>query len=115
MDKESVVFELIVLVVIVCVLVFVVPSLIEWQKRKKGKKMYDSVQIGDKYIENLRPSNPFGQKWGDIITIIDKRMNEDGVPYVKYLESERFERSESLIYLIEYLHYEPYNNQDKKQ
>lgn len=42
-------------------------------------------------------------------------MNEDGIPYVKYLVSGRFERSESLIYLIEYLHYEPYNNQDKKQ
>ena len=90
---------------------YIIPA----HERKRCKKLYDSVQIGDKYIENLRPSNPYGQKWGDIITIIDKRMNEDGIPYVKYLERERFERSESLIYLIEYLHYEPYNNQDKKQ
>jgi len=50
MDKESVVFVLIVPFVIACVLVFVVPTLIEWQKRKKWKKMYDSVQVGDKYI-----------------------------------------------------------------
>ena len=96
-------------------IVFTFMYIIPAHERKRCKKLYDSVQIGDKYIENLRPSNPYGQKWGDIITIIDKRMNEDGIPYVKYLERERFERSESLIYLIEYLHYEPYNNQDKKK
>lgn len=90
---------------------YIIPA----HKRKRCKKLYDSVKVGDKYIENFRPSNPYGQKWGDIITIIDKRMNEDGIPYVKYLERRRFERSESLIYLLEYLHYEPYNNQDKKQ
>ena len=94
---------------------FYIHIIIPAHERKRCKKLYDSVQIGDKYIENLRPSNPFEQKWGNIITITDKRMNEDGIPYVKYLVRERFESSESLIFLIEYLHYEPYNNQDKKQ
>lgn len=106
-----VLLELLTVFSIVFTFMYIIPA----HEKKRCKKLYDSVQIGDKYIENLRPSNPFGQKWGGIITIIDKRMNEDGIPYVKYLERERFERSESLIYLIEYLHYEPYNNQDKKQ
>lgn len=35
MDKESVVFVLVVPVVIACILVFVVPALIEWQKKKE--------------------------------------------------------------------------------
>ena len=110
-DRIMVLLALLTVFSIFFTCMYIIPA----HERKRCKKLYDSVQIGDKYIENLRPSNPYGQKWGDIITIIDKRMNEDGIPYVKYLERERFERSESLIYLIEYLHYEPYNNQDKKQ
>lgn len=110
-DKIMVLLALLTVFSIFFTFMYIIPA----HERKRCKKLYDSVQIGDKYIENLRPSNPYGQKWGDIITIIDKRMNEDGIPYVKYLERELFERSESLIYLIEYLHYEPYNNQDKKQ
>lgn len=110
-DRIMVLLALLTVFSIAFTSMYIIPA----HKRKRCKKLYDSVQIGDKYIENLRPSNPYGQKWGDIITIIDKRMNEDGIPYVKYLERERFERSESLIYLIEYLHYEPYNNQDKKK
>lgn len=110
-DRIMVLLALLTIFSIVFTFMYIIPA----HERKRCKKLYDSVKIGDKYIENLRPSNPYGQKWGDIITIIDKRMNEDGIPYVKYLERERFERSESLIYLIEYLHYEPYNNQDKKK
>lgn len=110
-DRIMVLLALLTVFSIVFTFMYIIPA----HERKRCKKLYDSVQIGDKYIENLRPSNPYGQKWGDIITIIDKRMNEDGIPYVKYLARGQFERSESLIYLIEYLHYEPYNNQDKKQ
>ena len=110
-DRIMVLLALLTVFSIAFTFMYIIPA----HERKRCKKLYDSAQIGDKYIKNLRPSNPYGQKWGDIITIIDKRMNEDGIPYVKYLERERFERSESLIYLIEYLHYEPYNNQDKKK
>lgn len=110
-DRIMVLLALLTVFSIAFTFMYIIPA----HERKRCKKLYDSAQIGDKYIKNLRPSNPYGQKWGDIITIIDKRMNEDGIPYVKYLASGRFERSESLIYLIEYLHYEPYNNQDKKQ
>lgn len=109
-DRIMVLLALLTVFSIFFTFMYIIPA----HERKRCKKLYDSVQIGDKYIENLRPSNPYRQKWGNIITIIDKRMNEDGIPYVKYLERGRFERSESLIYLTEYLHYEPYNNQDKK-
>lgn len=109
-DRIMVLLALLTVFSIFFTFMYIIPA----HERKRCKKLYDSVQIGDKYIENLRPSNPYKQKWGDIITIIDKRMNEDGIPYVKYIERGRFERSESLRYLIEYLHYEPYNNQDKK-
>lgn len=93
----------------------VVPALIEWRKRIKWKKLYDSVQIGDKYIQNRSNSNPFERQWGEVITITDKKMNADGIPYVKYLGDMGFECSKSLISLIEYWDYEPYNNQDKQQ
>jgi hypothetical protein len=90
------------------------PALIEWRKRKKWKKMYDSVQIGDKYIRLLREGDPFAQQWGEMIIITGKAMNKNGVPYVKYLRG-CLESSDRLSYLMETLHYEPYNNQDKKQ
>lgn len=110
-DRIMVLLALLTVFSIVFTFMYIIPA----HEQRRCKKLYDSVKVGDKYIENLRPANPYEHKWGNIITIIDKRMNEDGIPYVKYLERERFERSESLIYLIEYLHYEPYNNQDKKQ
>ena len=76
--------------------------------------MYDSIQIGDKYIKNLHKTNPFEKQWGGMITIVDKKMNKDGVPYVKYSDGY-FKMSKDLPSLIETFHYEPYNNQDKKQ
>ena len=103
MDKESVVFGLIVLVVIARVLVFAGTALVEWQRRKKWKKMYDSVQIGDKYIRKLREPNPFEKQWGRVITITDKAMNKQGVPYVKYLDGYT-EHSEDFSDMIEILH-----------
>ena len=114
MDKfETMLFFLAYLGVAIT-LVCGIPALIEWRKRMKWKKMYDSIQIGDKYIENLHETNPFEKQWGRVITITDKTMNEHGAPYVKYLDGY-VERSDNLSYLMEDLHYVPYNNQDKKQ
>lgn len=95
---------------------YIIPA----HERKRCKKLYDSVQIGDKYIENLRPSNPFGQKWGDIVTITDKAVNSEGEMYVRYkLESDNdmplLNDSCKIDDFIDFYHYEPYNNQDKKQ
>ena len=114
MDKfETMLFFLAYLGVAIT-LVCGIPALIEWRKRRKWKKMYDSVQIGNKYIKNLHETNPFEKQWGTVITITDKAMNEHGVPYVKYLDGYT-ERSEDFSDMIDIFHYEPYNNQDKKQ
>lgn len=99
---------------IAAMLICGIPVLVERWKRRKWKKIYNSVQIGDKYIKNLREKNPFEKQWGSVITITDKAMNEHGVPYVKYLDG-LIKCSDSLSHLIEDRHYVPYNNQDKKQ
>lgn len=100
--------------VIAAMLICGIPMLVEWWKRWKWKKMYNSVQIGDKYIRNLREKNPFEEQWGSVITITGKAMNEYGEPYVKYLDGY-IECSDSLPHLMKFMHYVPYNNQDKKQ
>lgn len=87
----------------------------EFFKRRKNRKLFNSVQVGDKYIQNLCQPDPFKSQWSNVITIIDKTMNKDGIVYVKYLEDSFIERSGNLSYLIDVLNYEPYNNQDKKQ
>lgn len=87
----------------------------EFFKRRKNRKLFNSVQVGDKYIQNLCQPDPFKSQWGNVITITDKTMNKDGIVYVKYLEGSFIERSGSLSYLIDVMDYEPYNNQDKKQ
>ena len=104
-----------VLIAIVFVIVFGIPLIIEREKIIRVKKLYDSVQIGDKYIQKFNRPNPFERQWGGVITILDKKISKGGVPYVKYLDSLGLECSSNLMYLIEDLHYEPYNNQDKKQ
>lgn len=100
--------------VIAAMLLCGTPVLVEWWERRKWKKMYNSVQIGDKYIKNLHETNPFEKQWGSVITITGKAMNEYGEPYVKYSDGY-FECSERLSIMIKKHHYEPYNNQDKKQ
>ena len=100
--------------VIAAMLTCGIPVLVERWNRRKWKKMYNSVQIGDKYIKNHREKNPFKEQWGSVITITGKAMNKYGEPYVKYLDGY-IECSDSLSHLMEHMHYEPYNNQDKKQ
>ena len=112
------------LVVIVCivpiilffvVMLFGIPGLFEWRRKKKQKVLFESVSIGDKYIRNWHEANPFRAQWGDTITIVDKRMSKDGTVYVKYKgTNECFSHDEALSYMIEVLHYEPYTDQDKQ-
>lgn len=81
--------------------------------RRKNRKLFESVQIGDLYIQNLHQPNPFQSQWGNVITIIDKKLGEDGILYVKYQEGLCSAKNASFTYLIDMLDYEPYNNQDK--
>lgn len=92
-----------------------------FQKKKKRvdwNKMYNDIQRGDLFIENLHEPNPYRKQWGRKVEIMDKRMNNEGIPFVQYRELDcPFEIMDStkLEVFIEYLHYEPYNNQDREQ
>lgn len=81
--------------------------------RRENRKLFESVQIGDLYIQNLHQPNPFQSQWGNVNTIIDKKLGEDGILYVKYQEGLRSAKDASFTYLIDVLDYEPYNNQEK--
>ena len=97
------------------VMLFGIPRLFEWRRKKKQKVLFESVSIGDKYIRNMHEANPFRAQWSETITIIDKRMSKDGIVYVKYKgANEYLSHDETLSYMIEALHYEPYTGQDKQ-
>ena len=88
------------------------------KKRVDWNKIYDNIQRGDLFIENLHEQNPYKKQWGRKVEIIDKQVNNEGIPYIKYLELDcPFENISSgeLKIFIEFMGFEPYNNQDKKQ
>ena len=109
-DRIMVLLALLTVFYIVFTFVYIIPA----HEQRRCKKLYDSVKVGDKYIRKLREPNPFEKQWGSVITITDKAMNKQGVPYVKYLDGYT-EHSEDFSDMIEAYNYEPYNNQDKKQ
>lgn len=82
---------------------------------KKLLKIYESIQIGDEYIRNKYEANPFYPSFEDKVKITDKRLNKDGIPYVKFDgEHMPFCVSASLYEFLEIKHYEPYTGQDKE-
>ena len=107
------VFIVIASLITVAVIVIADMYISEILLRRINRKLFDSVQIGDLYIQNLHQPNPFQSQWGNVITIIDKKLGEDGILYVKYQEGLRCAKNASFTYLIDVLDYEPYNNQDK--
>ena len=84
---------------------------------KKLREQFDAIHIGDVYIQNLNESNPYYTTWGSKVEIIDKRLNNEGVPYVKY----RVLTCSNTTYcctLEEFLNvrlYEPYIGQDEEE
>lgn len=93
-----------------------------WSQKKKKRvdwnKMYDNIQRGDLFIENLHDPNPYKRQWGRKVEIIDKRVNNEGIPYIQYQQLDcPFETISSgeLKIFIEFMGFEPYNNQDKEQ
>ena len=84
-------------------------------RKLKERKLYDSVQIGDKFISKVIDSNPFNKQWGDVFVVTDKKMSEDGFVYIKFKFKDGSVSTDSLSYLIEVLHYVPYTGQDKEQ
>lgn len=107
------VFIVIAALITVAVIVIADMYILKILLRRKNRKLFESVQIGDLYIQNLHQPNPFQRQWGNVITIIDKKLGEDGILYVKYQEGLCSAKNASFTYLIDVLDYEPYNNQDK--
>lgn len=89
----------------------------DYDEVKKLRKQYDAIHVGDVYIQNLNESNPYYTTWGSKVEIIDKRLNNEGVPYVKY----RVPTCSNTTYcctLGEFLnvrHYESYIGQDEEE
>ena len=83
---------------------------------KKLRKQYDAIHIGDVYIQNLNESNPYYTTWGSKVEIIDKRLNNEGVPYVKYrvLTCSNTTYCCTLEEFLNVRHYEPYIGQDEE-
>ena len=106
------VFIVITALITVAVIVIARVYIPEFLLRRKNRILFESVQIGDRYIKNLHQPNPFRSQWGSVITIIDKKLGEDGILYVKYQEGLYGVQAASFTYLIDELDYEPYNNQD---
>ena len=106
------VFIVITALITVAVIVIARVYIPEFLLRRKNRILFESVQIGDLYIQNLHQPNPFQSQWGNVITIIDKKLGEDGILYVKYQEGLCSAKNASFTYLIDVLDYEPYNNQD---
>lgn len=89
----------------------------KWREKSKWNRLYKSIQIGDRFIQEHQHDDPYLQRWGGIVFILGKMKNKDGVPYVLYSEqmTEAMALSSPLELFIKERHYIPYNNQDKKQ
>lgn len=96
-------------------LVLGAPKVVIAIRKSKERKLYNSVQIGDKFISKVIDSSPFNKQWGDIFIVADKKMSEDGFVYIKFKLKNGEVGTGSLSYLIEVLHYVPYTGQDKEQ
>ena len=97
-------------------LILGIPTVIEYYRKRKNRKWFNSVQIGDVYIEDNREYNPFLNRWGSKITITDKKIGDNGLMYVKYInERTSYKEISSFEFLIETRHFVPYTGQDKEQ
>ena len=87
------------------------------REKKKLMKVYDSINIGDVFIMNISSDDPFKPQWGDTVVILDKKINKNGVPYIKYSYSEKspYINHVPLMTFIGVYNYIPYTGQDKEQ
>ena len=84
---------------------------------KNLREQFDAIHIGDVYIQNLNESNPYYTTWGSKVEIIDKRLNNEGVPYVKYrvLTCSNTTYCCTLEEFLNVRFYEPYIGQDEEE
>lgn len=85
---HNMVFTIILTLLIFCVFALPIKLKIEEKKSKKNiLKEYNKIQIGDKLQcrINTFTENPFEDEYYIFeITITDKSLNKEGIPYVKY-------------------------------
>lgn len=74
--------------------------------KKEVLKRFNKINIGDKIdcrINNLT-DNPFEKKYYDYtVEIIDKCINDNNIPYIKYRFEDGSERSEKLTDFLMYM------------
>lgn len=108
---------LIVIVLLSCISICICGWYSKYKKNKEWKKLYESIKVGDIYIEDYRKADPFQYNWGDKVEILDKAVGRNGEFYVKYIildDPFDTKRSCSLDVFFNALGFEPYNNQDKQ-
>lgn len=87
------------------------------KERISWRKRYDSIQIGDRFIQKLNQPDPFKRQYADIVEVKDKAMTSDGGMYLLYNSVSDiigYQRSCSIQDFFDSYHYVPYNNQDKQ-
>lgn len=111
------VFTVCLIILVIVLLGFAIVFIPHTSEVKKLRKLYDAIHIGDVYIKNLNESNPYYTTWGSKVEIIDKKLNNEGVPYVKYrvLTCSNTTYCCSLEDFLNVRHYEPYIGQDEEE
>ena len=70
-------FLMIFLVALLCS-VCCIPSLVEWEMKRKEQKFYDSIKVGDKFYDPFYMDNPFEED----LRVVEVIAKKDG--YVQY-------------------------------
>lgn len=111
------VFSVCLIILGVVLLAFAFVFILHNNEVEKLRKQYDAIHIGDVYIQNLNESNPYYTTWGSKVEIIDKRLNNEGVPYVKYrvITCSNTTYCCTLEDFLKVRHYEPYIGQDAEE
>ena len=82
-------------------------AVIESKKQKKKlMNLYNKIKIGDNFNcrINIMTDNPFNDDHYDyVITITDKSLNKNGIPYVKYKYKDGSEGSDKLEEILMYI------------
>lgn len=108
---------LIVIVLLSCTYICTCGWYSKYKKNKEWKKLYESIKVGDLYIEDYRKADPFQRNWGYKVEVLDKAVGRDGDFYIKYASVEDPFKTISSCSLDTFLNtkcFVPYNKQDKE-
>ena len=98
-----------ILCIIFLLLLLALPFIAVIESKKQKKKLmnlYNKIKIGDNFNcrINIMTDNPFNDDHYDyVITITDKSLNKNGIPYVKYKYQDGSEGSDKLEEILMYI------------